>query len=307
MRLRPWPARVNRSGARDTLLRKWSVPVLAELSAPTAPVLGAPPRPCPVSRRGHLRSPFATSRARTSCAARCCRPGHPRRSTGPRPAGGASSSAADLDGEDDLGARAAAPSADRACRAARRARAPARSRGRCPRAARPPMPVAVVGDREHDVAVAPAELDPHVVAAVLERVLQQLGEDERERGRARARRATPARARRVTSLPPPTPCTSIARSRSIRSASSTYHRGAGCEQLIHRCNGPDAVDRCSSASRGSIFRRPRLQAQQRRDGLQVVLDAVVDLSRARRDHRAAMLQRDRRCVAIGRASRSPSP
>ena len=43
-------------------------------------------------------------------------------------------------------------------------------------------PGAVVGDREHDVAVPPRERDRDVVAAVLERVLEELGEDERERG-----------------------------------------------------------------------------------------------------------------------------
>ena len=45
--------------------------------------------------------------------------------------------------------------------------------------------IAVVGDREHDVAVSPAQLHAHAIAAVLERVLQQLGEHECERRRAR--------------------------------------------------------------------------------------------------------------------------
>ena len=65
-------------------------------------------------------------------------------------------------------------------------------------------PGAVVGDREHDVAVAARELDADLLAAVLERVLQQLGEHERERCRARAgkldrlelRRRPPCRRRR---------------------------------------------------------------------------------------------------------------
>src|SRR3954469_20214321 len=39
-------------------------------------------------------------------------------------------------------------------------------------------PAAVVGDREHDVAVQARELDAHRVAAVLEGVLEQLREDE---------------------------------------------------------------------------------------------------------------------------------
>src|SRR4051812_18057578 len=37
---------------------------------------------------------------------------------------------------------------------------------------------ALVTDREDDVAVAPPELDAHRAGAVLERVLEQLGEDE---------------------------------------------------------------------------------------------------------------------------------
>ena len=45
---------------------------------------------------------------------------------------------------------------------------------------------AFVGDREHDVAVALRELDQHRPGAVLQRVLEQLREDERERGRTTA-------------------------------------------------------------------------------------------------------------------------
>ena len=44
----------------------------------------------------------------------------------------------------------------------------------------------VVGNREHDVAVPAQELDADLVPAVLERVLEQLAEDERQRGRARS-------------------------------------------------------------------------------------------------------------------------
>src|SRR5205814_832727 len=43
-----------------------------------------------------------------------------------------------------------------------------------------------VGDREHDVAVPLCKLDPHRTGPVLERVLEQLTEDERERGCATA-------------------------------------------------------------------------------------------------------------------------
>src|SRR5919201_3606461 len=43
---------------------------------------------------------------------------------------------------------------------------------------------AVVRDHEHRVAVPACKLDPHLVAAVLERVLEELAEDERQRGGA---------------------------------------------------------------------------------------------------------------------------
>src|SRR5205823_198369 len=45
---------------------------------------------------------------------------------------------------------------------------------------------AVVGDRQDHLAVSLRELDPHGVPAVLERVLEQLAEDECERGSAGA-------------------------------------------------------------------------------------------------------------------------
>src|ERR671936_617335 len=44
-------------------------------------------------------------------------------------------------------------------------------------------PGAVVRDREHELAVPARELDLDPLAAVLERVLQELSEHERERGR----------------------------------------------------------------------------------------------------------------------------
>jgi len=46
---------------------------------------------------------------------------------------------------------------------------------------------AVVRDREHDVPVRLRELDRDMLAAVLQRVLEELGEDEREGGRLLAR------------------------------------------------------------------------------------------------------------------------
>src|SRR5579864_1930941 len=47
------------------------------------------------------------------------------------------------------------------------------------RLGREPRPV--VGDLEHDLAVVGVDADPDMLAAVLERVPEQLGEDERER------------------------------------------------------------------------------------------------------------------------------
>ena len=44
--------------------------------------------------------------------------------------------------------------------------------------------VAVVGDREHDITVAPRERNRDRPAAVLEGVAEELAEDERERRRA---------------------------------------------------------------------------------------------------------------------------
>ena len=137
-----------------------------------------------------------------------------------------------------------------AAAAARRARARARSRAPCQ--SRGAVDAgALVGDREHDVAVALRELDPHRAGAVLERVLQQLAEDERERGRAVAgerHRLEPRLARRGRA---PRPCTSIARSRSISSASSTSSSrcsvSTSCTAAIARIR----LTECSSASRGS--------------------------------------------------------
>ena len=99
--------------------------------------------------------------------------------------------------------------------------------------------------------------------------------------------------RASTSRPPPIPCTSIARSRSMSSASSTSSSrcsvSASCTAAIARIR----LTECSSASRGSTSRRVRLQAQQRRDRLEVVLHAVVDLLREHAAHdRAPVLERD---------------
>ena len=167
-----------------------------------------------------------------------------------------------------------------------------------------PVPVArvvdaraLVRDREHDVAVSLRELDRHRARAVLERVLQQLAEDERERRRAVAGERHRLEPRLDTSRPPTRPCTSIARSRSISSAISTSSSrcsvSTSCTAAIARMRFTE----CSSASRGVDVVRARLQAQQRRDGLQVVLHAMVDLLREHAAHDGpAVLERNGRVV-----------
>ena len=68
------------------------------------------------------------------------------------------------------------------------------------------------------------------------------------------------------------------------------------EQLVHRRDGEDAVDGVlERLARIDRVRRARLQPQQRRDRLQVVLDPVVDLlSQHAAQHRTAVLERHRR-------------
>ena len=156
----------------------------------------------------------------------------------------------------------------------------------------PSVPGALVGDREDDVAVALRELDLDPAGAVLERVLEQLAEDERERGRAVARErdlleprldvaaaADPLHEHRAQ------PVDSSASSTS----SSRCSVSASCTAAIARMR----LTECSSASRGSTPSALRLQAQERGDGLEVVLDAVVDLLREHAaHHRAPVLERD---------------
>ena len=137
-----------------------------------------------------------------------------------------------------------------------------------------------------------------VRAAVLERVAEQLREDERERGRAVAGERHRLEPRLDLACPAPTPWTSIARRRPSRSARSTSSSrrsvSTSCTAAIARIR----LTESSSALRGSTPPGgARLQAQQRRDGLQVVLDAVVDLlGEHAAHHRAAVLERDGRVL-----------
>src|SRR5919204_2636401 len=91
--------------------------------------------------------------------------------------------------EDDLGARAAVTA---------EVESPLElvaDKGADNREARPAAHVlvdrTVVRDREHRIAVPARKLDPHRVAAMLECVLEQLTEDQRERGRPVARPRPP--------------------------------------------------------------------------------------------------------------------
>ena len=186
----------------------------------------------------------------------------------------------------------------RASRAARRGRARGRSRGPVPCGGSSPIPAPSSVIASSDLAVVAVQLDLDVRAAVLERVAEQLREDERERGRAVAGERAPARARPSTSRPAPTPWTSIARSRSSRSARSTSSSrcsvSTSCTAAIARIR----LTESSSAFRGSIaVGVARLQPQQRGHGLQVVLDPVVDLLGEHAAHHGApVLERDRRLL-----------
>ena len=77
----------------------------------------------------------------------------------------------------------------------------------------PPPGRAVVADREHHLAVSARELDVHRVAAVLERVLEELAEDERQRRRAAARQRDGLERRLHALRVPARLCTSMARNR----------------------------------------------------------------------------------------------
>ena len=99
----------------------------------------------------------------------------------------------------------------------------------------------------------------------------------------------------LTSFPATSPCTSIARNRSISSSSSTSSSRCSVEHLVHRGDREDPVDRVPQRLLRVDVRCPRLQPQERGHGLQVVLDPVVDLlgEHAAQRH-PPVLERDRR-------------
>ena len=78
-------------------------------------------------------------------------------------------------------------------------------------------------------------------------------------------------------MPATSPCTSIARSLSTSRSSSTSSSRCSVRTSCTAAIARIRLTESPSAFCGSTFGRPRLQAQQRGDRLQVVLDAVVDL------------------------------
>ena len=152
---------------------------------------------------------------------------------------------------------------------------------------------AVVGDREHDLAVPPRELDPDAIAAVLERVLQQLGEDQCERRRAGARQRDRLELRRhllaaadTLDEHRPQPVDQVGELDVLVAPLG--------EQLVHGGDRQDPIHRVlERLARVDRVRGPRLQTKQRRDRLQVVLHAMVDLLREHASqHRPPVLERD---------------
>ena len=161
------------------------------------------------------------------------------------------------------------------------------------------MPVAVVGDREHDLAVPLRERDRDVVAAVLERVLEELGEDERERGRALAGERDGLELRGHV-LPGDEPLHEHRAQPVDELAEVDVVLAMLGEHLVDGRDREDPVHRVVQRLPRVDVVGPRLQAEERGDRLQVVLDAVVDLLGEHAAHdRPAVLERDR-CVVRDR-------
>ena len=186
--------------------------------------------------------------------------------------GPAALAARPLDGPAQLVASPASRRSASRARCRRRARPAARRRRRRPRpAGRRPR-------RSHDDLDRPrlAPLEP-----VLDRVGHQLGEDERERGRvlggdrARTSRAPACARARPRSRRPPPAAGCGRRGRRTAPLSSSVCDRVSCTSAIvatRRIASPSA-----SLASGEAH-APRLQPQQGRHRLQVVLHAVVDLA-----------------------------
>ena len=144
---------------------------------------------------------------------------------------------------------------------------------------------------------------------MLERVAEQLREDERERGRAVAgeqhllerRPHLPAGADALHEHPPQ-PVEQVGEVDVVLALLGQH--------LVHRRDREDAVHRVlERLARVDVVGVARLQAQQRRDGLQVVLDAVVDLLGEHAAHDGPpVLERDGRLLGDrARAARGRAP
>ncbi len=158
---------------------------------------------------------------------------------------------------------------------------------------------AVVRDRQHDASASLGERDRDVVAPVLERVLEELGEDERERSRALPGHGHWLERRRHVLL---------------RNEALDEHRAQSVhelskidvvlpmlgEHLVHRRDREDAVDRVLQRLARIDVIGTRLEPEQGGDRLQVVLDPVVDLLGEDATHdRSPVLEGDCRVVGDG--------
>ena len=199
----------------------------------------------------------------------------------------------------DLGTQAAARSASvERRRRARRGRARGRSRGRCRRRGR-----ACRRRRRRSRARrrrrAPCRLDPRSSPPPCSSALRNSSLKTSASAVARwPASETGSSVGARPCLPATSPWTSIARSRSISSSRSTSSSrcsvSTSCTAAIARIRLTESSERLAAAS---TFGGARLEPQQRRDGLQVVLDAVVDLlGEHAAHHRAAVLERDGRLV-----------
>ena len=154
------------------------------------------------------------------------------------------------------------------------------------------QPAAVVRDRERDARRSPRQLDPDIAAAVLERVLEELAEDERERRCAVAGERHRLEVR-LDVLPDdealhehrPQPLDQLGEVDVVLAVLGQH--------LVDGGDREDPVDRVGQRPARVDLRRARLQPQQRGDGLEVVLDPVVDLlGEHAAHHRAPVLERD---------------
>src|SRR5882672_6820335 len=150
----------------------------------------------------------------------------------------------------------------------------------------------LVGNREDDVAVAERELDPDRAGAVLERVLEQLAEDERERGGTASgeRDGLEARLDHASRREPlDEHCAQPVDQLGELDVFVALFR----QDLVDRGNGEDAIHGVLERLARVDTVGARLEAQQRRHGLQVVLHAMVDLLRKYAAHHGAtVLERD---------------